>query len=241
MTHRFVPRSAFLGALFLSCAALGGSFVASTAHASAPFAAISPEKTEKETVAAARALLTAKDPQGAADMIARYLSTAICSYELEDVYGQALLQLGRKDEAAQHFGIALRLLGDNEAPKKVIKANLSKADPFFTKRTGLVLRLSQNLLKDCEKMIAAGHTERALALLEPLEPVSSGAERLAIGALVKKLHAANQEVKLDQGTSDDSPSGGHPLVKKEGAHYLFEANLASRRLARNVDRFLKSS
>lgn len=226
MFQRFVPRGALLGAFFLSGASmLGGLVVASAARAFATSEAIASEKTEKETVAEARALLTAKDPQGAADLIAKYLSTAICGYELEDVYGQALLQLGRKDEAAQHFGIALRLLGDNEAPKKAITANLTRADSLYTRRTSLMLRISKDLLKDCEKMLAAGHTDRALAILEPLEAISTGVEKQTIVALVTKIRAATQEVKLDQGNGDEAESGAHALVHLEGKHYILEANL----------------
>src|SRR6185436_18883741 len=99
--------------------------------------------SEKETLGLARAALGAKDPQKAADLISAYLTRAVGTIELEDVLGQALLQLGRKDEAAHHFSMALKLLGEVEAPQKAIKANLARADPLYTRRSSMMLKITK--------------------------------------------------------------------------------------------------
>ena len=183
------------------------------------------EKSAVETLAEARAALTAKEPQKAADLIAHFLSQAIGTHEIEDLYGQVLLQLGRKDEAAFHFGAALRLLGDNEAPQRAIKANLSRADALYTRRAAMLLKVSKEMLDVCQKLNDAGHTERALALLEPLDSISIGAERQKARALADKIRAANQAVDLEKGASEESDSGVRPQAHYEGAHYILEANL----------------
>ncbi|HTF90171.1 MAG TPA: tetratricopeptide repeat protein [Planctomycetota bacterium] len=183
------------------------------------------EKSEKETLADARAALTAKDPQKAADLITAFLTRAVGTVDLEDVLGQALLQLGRKDEAAHHFELALKLVGDVEAPQKALKANLLRADPLYTRRSALMLNITKNLLENCQKLYETGHTERALSILTSLEPIASGAIKKSIVELATKIRAAKEAVNLDASGSDASSEGARPLVKLEGKHYHFESYL----------------
>jgi len=209
----------FAALLFCTATAFGAS--------SAPFAAAAARapQSQAETLAQAKAALAEKNPQKAAELIEAFLARAVGNAELEDTFGQALLALGRKDEAAHHFGKALELVGDAEAPQKALKANLSKADPFYARRAALMRDVVKNLLADCQKLYDAGHTDRALALLVPLEPIASGAEKKTIVALTTKIRASQQEVQLDSGGLDDSNGEARALVKHEGAHYVFEANL----------------
>ncbi len=181
-------------------------------------------KTEKETVLEARAALAAKDPQKAADLIGAYLTRAVGTSEMEDVYGQALLQLGRRDEAAHHFGVALKLLGDFEAPQKAIKANLTRADPLYTRRAAMMLKIAKDLAADCQKLYDSGHTDRALSILTSLEPIASGATRKTIVELAAKIRAANEEVDLDKG-AEDRPDTAQEVLELEGKHYKLESKL----------------
>ena len=235
-----VTLGALLGAL-LGAAVLAGlaplraPAEAGPAHAGLPLSlgpGVPAVETEKETVAAARAAITAKEPQKAVDLIATYLKSAVAGYELHDVYGQALMLLGRRDEAAFHFGRALKLAGDTNPARKLLTANLSKADPLAGRSAALMRNVTKQLLETTQKLVEAGHSERALALLDQLEPIAVAPEKQAIVALAAKLRAANQEVDLDSesGNGNGEGEGGAEgdavaVTHLEGAHYIFEARM----------------
>lgn len=181
-------------------------------------------RDEKTTLTEARAALTAKDPAKASELVLEYLSRSIPTAELEDVLGQALLQLGRKDEAASHFRAAIRLTPEGAPAQKLLRANLTKADALANRKAAHMQKVSKDLLDNCQKLYETGHKERALAILGPLEPIATGPEKLAIVALAAKIRAASQEVKLE-GDGDGASEGERPLVELEGKHYRLEANL----------------
>ena len=216
-TSRWCSRFAAL----LYCAAL--AFGANVARSAAT--AANALQSQTETLTQAKAALAEKNPQKAVELIEAFLARAVGNAELEETFGKALLALGRKDEAAHHFGKALVLVGDNEAPQKSLRASLQNADPLYTSRAGLMRDVVKNLLADGQKLYDAGHTDRALALLVPLEPIAGGAEKQAIVALTTKIRASQQEVQLDSGGEGEANGAARALVKHEGAHYHYEANL----------------
>ena len=145
--------------------------------------------------------------------------------QIDDLLGQALAKVGRKDEAAQYLERALLAwpADDKELPK--LRKRLVECDPLFARREALFRKVSKDLFQCAEDLQETGHVERALELLDRLRPVATGAEKAAITALADKIRSASETVDLDEKGGKERPENGWPELKVESQRYTLRASL----------------
>jgi hypothetical protein len=178
----------------------------------------------------ARSLAAAGKWQEAAETLQVYLRSAIGDWEVHDLLGQALLKLGRRDEAAYAFQTALERLdagGEGERLASQLARQLQKADPLTQRREAFLRKSARTLREVGEELDDRGHRERALEVLERIRPLAAGdaGELARVDARIAAIRATTTEVSLDEATIAERPPGGWPLLQLESAHYDLRANL----------------
>jgi hypothetical protein len=142
------------------------------------------------------------------------------------LYGDALFELARLDEAAHHYDLALARM-DESREAKALRARLVKADPLTASREAWFKKLARTAADAAEQLVAGGHHERALELLErtaPFAPASAGKDTDRLLALLAAERARNAQVDLDEAGGPEVTEA-RPLVEVESEHYLVSANL----------------
>jgi hypothetical protein len=188
--------------------------------------------SEGEAVGRAQVLLTSHSPDKAVEVLKAWLKQSAGGPTVHDLLGQALVKLGRKDEAAHHFDIALALVGDAEAQQRPLRDSLTRADPLFTRRSAFFKKVTKSMLEVGTQLFDSGHAARAQEILAPLKPIATGADLAAVKDLLEKIRSASAEVNLEEGASEES-AGENALVMISGRHYEVEANL-EREVAQRV-------
>ena len=178
----------------------------------------------------ARTLAAAGKWQETAETLQLYVRSAIGGWEVHDLLGQALLKLGRRDEAAYAFATALERLdapGKNDKMASQLARQLQKADPLNLRREAFLRKSARSLREVAEQLDDGGHRERALGVLERIRPLASGdsGELARIDARISAIRATTTEVSLDEATIDERPRAGWPLLQLESAHYDLRVNL----------------
>jgi hypothetical protein len=182
-----------------------------------------------EAVTRAKARVLEKDFQGAVDILQDRLRRFAGDAGAHELLGNALLQLGRNDEAAHHLEVALRSAkaeGKDDRVKS-ISALLSRADPLAYKRAQFFERVVGTLCDAAEELNKKGNGERALELVERLPPAAMpGKDATRVETLLEKLRAQFTEVHLDEAATDAPAAAGPlPLFEYESDHYRFSCHL----------------
>lgn len=216
-----------LAALALGCGATVAATVASGISAGAPLVCAAPaagaEAPRSDSAAVvddARAKLGAKDWAGAASALEAYLKHSNGDGAVHDVLAQALEQLGRFDEAAQHFESAAQLYARESKDGLARNASngLRRVDPFAERRDAFFRKIFADLFDSGNALLEKGHARRALDLLERIEPLARGKDAAKLAPVLERARATFKEVKLDDDTQE-KPAEGWPLVERESKHY----------------------
>lgn len=172
-----------------------------------------------------KALLDKGQSAEAAELAGEWLARAVGGPDLLSLYGQALAKLGRKDEAAHAFELALGALGPGARDADGLARRLAEADPLARKRLGLFERASRSLAEAAERLAESQNGERALELAEALIPIAPPKERATLEALAARLRAASTEVSLDDASAAEKPSGAWPVCERSSKRYRLVCNL----------------
>lgn len=208
-----------------------------------PAAAPAQHRSATECASDARKLFEGGDTQGALERLQTFLRQAVGTAELHDLLGQVFLKLERKDEAAFQLETALRMYTGADprtGPQKLLRANLLKADPLYSRRSLLLKKIAEKLTEAAKQLEESGNKERALVVLEPLVPLATEPElAAAIQALTEKIRASTKKVSLDEAAQDAADStdanGVRPLIELESKRYKIEANLEREVVQRVAD------
>lgn len=244
-----------LAALVLGCGATVAATVASGISAGATFVRTVPAtlvRTEPASLAEraatstrgdanaavddARAKLAAKDWAGAASTIETFLEHSNGDGAAHDILAQALEQLGRFDESAQHFEAATQLYTREakDGPARTAQTALRRVDPFAERRDAFFRKIFADLFDSGNALLDKGHTRRALDLLERIEPLARGKDAAKLAPALERARAAFKEVNLDQATQA-KPEDGWPLCERESKHYKLACYLEPDVVARIGD------
>ncbi|MFT4709720.1 MAG: tetratricopeptide (TPR) repeat protein [Bacteroidia bacterium] len=145
--------------------------------------------------------------------------------------GEALANLDRPAEAANHYDLALDMMSEaGEAKGKEyrgIRDELLKVDPLASRRIGLFNKIKR-YYKDCAAdLIKDGHDAQAMGLLERADWMMSpdNEEEMELRATLERLRVANEEVDLDASGTSERSDGDRPLIAYTSKRYILECNL----------------
>lgn len=175
----------------------------------------------------AAALVSKKEWSAARDLLADHVARAPGDARAHELLGLALTGLNEKDRAAHHLALALELFEEagNKRGASNAARGLQKADKLHNKRASLQRDATSKLYKAAEKLFDLGHPQRAVDILERLQPVASGKDAKKAMNLLEKVRAASEEVDLDKASGDKEEGGTWPLITFESDHYILKANL----------------
>jgi tetratricopeptide (TPR) repeat protein len=161
--------------------------------------------------------------QEVVDVLQDLLKRSIGDVEVHELLGQALLNLGRADEAAHHFEQAISHAEGGRSRKA--EKLLRQADKLAARRGDFFKKVAGDLFEVGKKLYARGDSERALKTLAPLLPIAEGNRGVEILALIEEIRAASQAVDLDGAGSQEAATVERELVEIESEHYVVRANL----------------
>lgn len=198
-----------------------GAVFATVADGRAPKVELAPALRD------AQAAIANKDWAGAARLLLDHLARASGDGAIHDTLAQALEKLERADEAAHHYAFAARLyLREGKEPlARASSTNARRVDPLAPRRESFQKKLVGDLHNAAQELQEQGHAQRAIDLLERVEPLADGKEAAALRALLEKARAAFQQVDLDQSTRAKPASGEWPMVERESPNYRFRCQL----------------
>ena len=190
-------------------------------HAAAP----------RDVVSDAAALVEDKRWEQAAELLHGFHQREPGTQRSHALFGQALHKLKRMDEASHHLGLALKRMeeagqGDSREYRN-LRALLAKADPLAGSRDAFFRKLVKTLVDAADALAEDGHHERALDVLERLEPFASASkprDRERLVGLLEEIRARFAEVDLDEAGGGEVEEA-RPLVEVESERYLVSANL----------------
>jgi tetratricopeptide (TPR) repeat protein len=197
-----------------------------------------PANAASDALENARALAATNKWAEVVAALEEHLRFAVAEPEVDDLMGQALTKLGRKDEAAFFLDRALSQLPASDKEYAKVRKRLLEADPLTTRRETALAKITKTLLESAKALHAGGHVERALAILERLQPIARGAELSEIAALSSSIRSATEKVDLDKVGDGERPAEGWPEYKFESQRYLFRADLeptVTETLAKTMD------
>ncbi len=186
----------------------------------------------------ARALAAANKWSEVAGRLEEHLRFEVASPQIDDLLGQALAKLNRKDEAAFHFDRALRALPESDKEHPRIKKRLAEVDPLSPRRDAALNKATKLLFESARSLHQGGHVERSLAILERLRPIARGAELEEIAKLADSIRSATEKVDLDKAGDGERPADGWPEYKFESQRYVLRADLepaVTEKLGRTMD------
>lgn len=177
-----------------------------------------------DALATAREQFKAANWQAVVTTLQDHLRFEIADADTDDLLGQALAKLGRKDEAAHHFDRALASIAPDDKRVGPLRKRLAEADPLTQRRDALFKKVARELFQAAEQLEQSGNRERALDVLERIRLVASGPEREKIGALADRIRSTTEQVDLDQ-AAGARPEEGWPELTHESKRYIFQAHL----------------
>lgn len=186
----------------------------------------------------ARALAAAGKWPEVAGRLEEHLRFEVASPQVDDLLGQALTKLGRKDEAAFYFDRALRATPESDKEHPRLKKRLTEVDPLSPRRDAALVKVTKLLFESARSLHEGGHVERALAILERLRPIARGTELEEISKLADSIRSATEKVDLDKAGDGERPADGWPEHKFESERYLLRADLepaVTEKLGRTMD------
>jgi hypothetical protein len=197
-----------------------------------------PANAASDALESARALAASNKWAEVVASLEEHLRFEVADPEIDDLMGQALAKLGRKDEAAFFFDRALSQWSESDKEYPKLRKRLLEADPLTMRRETALAKVTKTLLECAKALHEGGHVERSLAILERLNPIARGAELNEITALASSIRAATEKVDLDKAGDGERPEGGWPEYKFESKRYLFRADLepaVTETLAKTMD------
>jgi hypothetical protein len=199
-----------------------------SSHSNGPARASSGDDSEA-AFARAKALCDQKDWSGAVEILSDRLRRGESDAATHELYGNALMQLARLDEAAHWLDIAAHeyTAAGKEDKARAALASLRRADPFSPRRDSFLRKVSDTLTESAEELLKAGHTARAIQILERVAPIAQGKESAHVSQLLEKANAASKEVHLDEQAQEKPASGERPFLEYESQHYKFACALES--------------
>ncbi len=174
-----------------------------------------------------RRRLQEEDHEGARSALVAHLRSSGASGEALELLGEALLGLGRADEAAHQLERARTLheaAGDRRGAARATRA-LRRADPLSDRRARLASKIAAGSLEAAERLLEDGHLDRARDLAEPALALAEGRDAEELRSLLARIAEASSEVDLDAAGDAPEAAGTWPLVVHEGEHYVLHANL----------------
>ena len=183
---------------------------------------------EDDVPGRARKLLAQGDPQAAAKLLADYLRHQAGDSSSAALYGEVLLKLERRDEAAHWLAGALaaeeRSGGSRRTVRRLEKL-LGQADPLTRTRAGMLDRAVTEFLAAAEKLEKKGQGERALELLGRIAPIAVDPDkRREIDSAIDRIRSRDASVDLDShGDGAEDPT--RPEVRVETPHYRLQCAL----------------
>ena len=195
-------------------------------------AAAPPESTAPpaDVSAEARALLAERRWDDAAALLEKALAAGGGTAELHELYGDALVELGRRDEAAHHYDEALRAMLDGGTSSRSSEyrglrdRKLFQVDPVAQKRTSCINKAVGDLLESCAVLVEHEHYERVLPLLEGLQALTAGDDRERNLELLEEVRKVFSEVDLDAAGEGVSATRRRSVLR-QGRHYKLIADL----------------
>jgi len=195
------------------------------------------DETRAETLRQAQERLAAKDPEGAARLLADRLRRGASDGALCELYARTLAGLSRPDESAHWYEQAARFYAaeGQEAPARASLSGMRRSDPLAARREAFFQKLSATLADCAADLLEQGHDERAIALLERLPPISTGKTAEQVAELLAKARAASERLDLDAAGGEKPAAGARALLEFESKHYKFAANLEQETAQRVAD------
>lgn len=180
--------------------------------------------TAGDALSTARELANSNKWDEVVTTVEEHLRENAPSPQLDDLYGTALFQLGRKDEAAHYLERAYTTWpeGDKEAAK--VRKRLMDADPLFGRRESLMKKAAKDLLDSAKALEASGQKVRAMELLQRVQPLARGPDLAGIKELIGKIRSSTTAVDLTA-TAGKRPAEGWPEITVESKRYVMRAHL----------------
>lgn len=176
----------------------------------------------------AQALLEADDASGAVELLTDHLRRHAADGFAAELYGQALAELERDDEAAHWLDQALLAYtheGDKRSASRAEKA-LAKIDSLAKKRGGMIAGLVRDLGRAAERLEDSDQPERALELYLRVLPLATGKALDEARAAVERIQLADLEVDLDAASGGGRAEDGvWPELIVETNHYTLICDL----------------
>ena len=180
---------------------------------------------EESALERARAAAQDKDWSDVAEILFDALRRSRGDAEIHGLLGQALVEIGRPDEAAHWIAAALSELPEERDEAKQLRQLIQKADPLARKRDKLFEQVAKTLGRSATRLFEDGHVERALDLAVRVEPIARGDLLTEIRALLEEIRARDRAVDLDDAASGSRDATGFPLYELESKHYELQVNL----------------
>lgn len=175
----------------------------------------------------AQALIAGARWDEAARLLQEHLERTADDPRALELYGLTLNQLGRRDEAAHYLDSAAQQYGaaGDERGVKNARRELVRVDKLCTRRDRMLSDIAAKLFAAARQLQENGHLERALDILERIEPIATGKDAKQIEELLATVRAAFEEVDLDEAAAERTEGDAWPLITLESEHYEFECNL----------------
>lgn len=181
----------------------------------------------QDVQAQAKELLEQHDAPGAVALLERYLKLEEGDAQTLELFGRALSEVERKDEAAHWLGRAreqFELAKSKRDLSRVEKA-LAHADPLAKKRIGLLIGLVRDLTRAGDKLVKNGQIERGLQLYRRALPLAEGKARDQLTQSIEDIVSADASVDLDAAGTGNSGQEQRALFELDTDHYQLRCNL----------------
>jgi len=186
-----------------------------------------PFTTPQDIQSRAQDLLDQEDAQGAVVLLERHLKLEEGDAALLELFGRALTEVQRLDEAAYWLGISRDQYEHANSKKDVsrVERALSKADPLAKKRIGLMAGLVRDLARAGDKLAKSEQFERALQIYGRALPLAEGKARKQLEESIAEIVSADSSVDLDAAGNSMESGAGRPLFEHDTDHYQLRCNL----------------
>jgi hypothetical protein len=175
----------------------------------------------------AQEFLDQDDAQAAVVLLERHLKLEEGDAPTLELFGLALSEVERKDEAAHWLGLARYQYERAHSRRDLARVEkaLAKADPLAKKRIGLLSGLVRDLTRAGDKLVKSDQIERGLHLYRQALPLAEGKARTQLEESIDEILNADASVDLDAAGTDASAETGRPLVELDTDHYRLRCNL----------------
>ncbi len=181
----------------------------------------------QDVQARAQELMDQEDAPGAVTLLERHLKLEEGNAQTLELFGRALSEVERKDEAAYWLGLAREQFERANSKRDLsrVEKALAKADPLAKKRIGFMIGLVRDLTRAGDKLVKSGQIERGLQLYRQGLPLAEGKARDQLELAIEKIVSANASVDLDAAGTGSAEEGGGELRELDTDHYRLRCNL----------------